>query len=52
MARAQGAVELPGDEEGLGDLPVRLEAEHCEEAARQAQTGPVLIPPHLPLQVA
>ena len=49
MARAQGAVELPGHEEGLGDLPVRLEAEHCEEAARQAQTGHTLTPLHLPL---
>uniref|UniRef100_A0A453DWM1 Dilute domain-containing protein n=1 Tax=Aegilops tauschii subsp. strangulata TaxID=200361 RepID=A0A453DWM1_AEGTS len=39
MARAQGAVELSGDEEGLGDLPVRLEAEHCKEAARQAQAN-------------
>ncbi|EMS64323.1 Myosin-Vb [Triticum urartu] len=44
-----GAVELPGHEEGLGDLPVRLEAEHCEEAARQAQTGHTLTPLHLPL---
>lgn len=39
MARAQGAVELSDDEESHSDLPVCLEAKHCEEAAQEAQTG-------------
>jgi hypothetical protein len=40
MACAPGDVELPDDEESRLDLPVLLEAEHCEEAASEAQTGP------------
>ena len=43
MAGAQGVLGLSGDEESLSDLPVCLEAKHCEEAAQRAQTGPVLI---------
>jgi len=50
MAGTQGAVELPEDEESLGDLPVCLEAKHCEEASQQAQTGPLLTP-HLLLSL-